>query len=508
MQTANRVAINTIIQYVKLIVNVLVGLISVRILLNALGADDYGIYDVVGGVIALLAFVNSSLSQSSIRFLSVSIGKSDLNDTRSVFNNCFWVHLLVSLFVVIVFVLLGTVLFDHFLSIPKDRLPAARIVYHCMILTLFLQISVTPFNALILSHENFFVISLISILDSFLKLGIAFAVKYSTVDKLVLYGMMMAIVTILNSIISIGYVNKKYNKELHIGHISLKESKVLLNFVGWTVLDIISQLSTKQGYAIMFNKFFGTTINAVYALSRQIEGNLYYLSASVIDSMKPQIMKSYGDGNYERMIRLSLTSGKMGFSMMSIITIPLLIMMPSILEIWLGTVPAGTVFFSRMMVMSCMVEQLTKGLVHACQATGNIKLFSIIVSFIRFLALPLSIISFILGMPAGTAMIIYLSCETIGSASRVLIMSKITSLRITSFIKTVFLQILPPVVLVSLIGYLIYMYNTATVICCINFIICALLYSVMCYYITLDKIERAAINNIIKSLFNKFKGLQ
>lgn len=505
MQTTNRVAINTIIQYIKLIVSVLIGLISVRILLDALGTDDYGIYDVVGGIIALLAFINSSLSQSSIRFLSVSLGKKDLIDTHKVFNNCFWVHLLVSLGIVAILELLGSVVFEYFLTIPANRFMAAKTIYHFMVLILFLQITITPFNALIISHEKFIFTSLVAVLDSFLKLLIAFVIKYSPTDKLILYGMLMASVTVLNSILSILYTYQNYRKEIFIGSISLRGSKELLNFVGWTILDIISQLSTRQGYAIMFNKFFGTTINAVYALSRQIEGNLYYISASVIDSMKPQIMKSYGEGNTDRMVRLSLTSGKIGFVMMSILAIPLLVMMPAILELWLVNVPEGTVFFARMMILACMVEQLTKGLVHSCQATGNIKLFSLTVSYIRFLALPLSIVAFIAGSEADTAMIIYVFCETIGSGSRVVIMSKITSLEVVSFVKSLFCRIAPPVVLVTMISHFIYMYNSAIIFCAMNLIISAILYVGMCYLVTLDEIEKTTIKSIIKSFVKKRK---
>ena len=205
MHTSNRVAYNTIIQYVKLIVNVLAGLVTVRVLLNALGASDYGIYDVVGGIIALLSFVNSSLSQSSIRFLSVSLGKEDIQDTRKVFSNCFWVHLLVSILIVAFLEMLFPFLFDSFLNIPPERIQAAKNIFHFMVIILFLQISITPFNALIVSHERLAFYSLIAIFDSFLKLGIAFIVKYTQEDKLILYGGLMMMVTVVNSVMSVCY---------------------------------------------------------------------------------------------------------------------------------------------------------------------------------------------------------------------------------------------------------------------------------------------------------------
>ena len=503
MQTTNRVAVNTIIQYVKLVVNVLVGLITVRILLNALGQDDYGIYDVVGGIIAFLAFVNSSLSQSSMRFLSVSLGKNDAHHTKKVFNNCFWIHLLVSLLIVFLFELLGPFLFDNFLNIQEDRVFAAKMVYHFMIIILFLQISITPFNALIVSHEKFVYTSFIAILDSFLKLGIAFAIKYSPVDKLILYGALMASVTVLNSILSVVYVIHNYKHEIGIGKISFTGTRDLINFVGWTILDIISQLSTRQGYAVMFNRFCGTATNAVYALSRQIEGNFYYVSASVIDSMKPQIMRSFGEGNTERMVRLSLTAGKMGFSMLSVIAVPLLVMMPTVLELWLVNVPSGTVFFARIMLLACMMEQLTRGLVYSCQATGNIKLFSIIVSSLRFIALPLSVVAFYNGSDSKVAMIIYLACESVGSFSRVFIMSKITDLKIGHFFKSLLLNIIPPVIVATSISILLYNYSSTLIMCLVNLVVSIFVYSALCYLLTLDNIEKKAIVGVVKSILSK-----
>lgn len=255
----------------------------------------------------------------------------------------------------------------------------------------------------------------------------------------------------------------------------------------------------------MFNKFYGTSVNAVYALSRQIEGNFYYLSASVIDSMKPQIMKSYGEGNAERMIRLSLTAGKMGFLMMALIAIPLLIMMPTVLKLWLVNVPNGSVFFARMMVLACLMEQLTRGLVYSCQATGKIKLFSIIVSLLRFSALPISIIFFICGFDAYIAMIVYVVCETLGSLSRVIIMSKITELNVLSFLQSVLFKIAPPVLVTLLFCYCTYQHYSSLFGCVGIFVGSLCLYPTLCYLISLDRSEKTAITGVIKAFLARIR---
>ncbi len=501
MKPANRVAVNTIVQYIQLILNVVIGLYSVRIILNALGHDDYGIYDVVAGIIAVLSFIRSSMSQTSIRYLAVSLGTKDIKEIRSTFNNCFWLHFFIGIILVVFLEFIGLFLFEGFLNIAENRIKAAKIVYHCMIFTLFLNIIITPFSALIIAHEKFYYSSFIGILDSILKLVIAFALLYTNHDKLILYAILMVGVSIINKALHLAYLLHKYRKEMHIGKIILSEYKGITGFAGWTLLDVMGAVASRQGYAVMLNKFFGTSVNAAFAVSRQVEGHTYTISSSVINTMKPQIMKSYGAGDIKRMLRLAMTSGKFGFSMMALAAIPLLVMMPEILKLWLINVPNGAIEFSRLLVIATLVDQLTKGIVHACQATGNIKWFSIFVSMSRFAALPISIFFLALDFPAITAMYIYIACEATGSFLRVLIMSYLTELRISSFMKSVVFKILPPFVISYLTCY--YLYNNSVqditsmlYIIAITFIV----YSILTCTIGLEKEEKIAIKNMYNSI--------
>ena len=456
MQTANRVAINTVVQYIQLVLNVVIGLYSVRVILNALGASDYGIYDVISGVVSLLTFISTSLSQTSMRFISVSLGADNNYQTGHTFGVCFWLHLYIALALVGILLMLSFFLFDGFLKIPEDRIDTARLLYYCMVFGLFLQVSVTPFNAMIAAHEKFVFISVVHILDSLCKLGIAFIIAMTSWDKLLLYGILMVGITCLNVLCYVLYVFTKYREKVSVRRVGVSEMKEVTGFAGWTLLDVLGSVATRQGYAILLNTFFGTVTNAVFALARQIEGHMYTISASVINTMKPQIMKSQGSGDTSRVFRLSLTAGKFGFSMMSLVSIPLLVMMPEVLTIWLKEVPDGTVLFSRLMITACMFEQLTRGLVYANQAVGNIKWFSITISTIRILALPISWLFFYFGAPAYVAIIVFLVCETIGSFSRVFILSRISDFEIVSFVQSVFLQLLPPFLLalsVCVVGY-------------------------------------------------------
>ena len=505
MQTANRVAFNTIVQYIQLVLNVVIGLVSVRLILAALGKVDYGIYDVVGGVVGLLSFISTSLSQASIRFLSVSLGKKDIKDTRKTFRICFWLHVSIAVILTILIEIVGLFLFDGFLDIPDERINAAKIIYQCVTLTLFLNITVSPFKALINAHEKFWYTSIIGILNSVLKLIIAIVITYWYSEKLIAYGVLLSLVTVVDFLLIAGYAMFLFKPQMSFGKTSIFEVKEMTGFFGWTLLDVLGTVLNRQGYAVLLNRFFGPVTNTTFALARQLEGHMYTISASAVGTMKPQIMKSYGAGDQDRMFRLSLTAGKFGFALMSIVSIPLIIMMPEVLTLWLKSYPEETVLFSRLLILACMAEQLTKGLVFANQAVGNIKWFSVIVSGIRMAALPISWLLLRIGYPARVAIMVFLVCETVGAFSRVIILSKISDFNRKDFYKEVALKILPPVVLGFIVCYVLYHYTFGIWGMILTLMGTILTYGIMVLYWGLTKEEVSTVKNICHSLVGKFK---
>lgn len=503
MNTANRVAFNTIVQYVQLVLNVVFGLISVRLILLALGESDYGIYNVVGGVTGMLSFISSSFAQTSMRYISVSIGRKDEAEIQDTFRRCFWLHFLIALFIAFVFEVLAFFLFDGFLNIPADRMRTAEIIYHVMVFSVAIRIVDTPFKALINSHEKFWFTSFIGIVDAVLKLGIALVITYWFSDKLLVYGLLMAVITIVNVTSYVSYCYIFYARYLSYRWTSFQELREMSGFAGWTLMDALASILNRQGYAVMINKFFGPVMNTTYGLARQVDEHLYHLSSSVTVAMKPQIMKSRGAGDQDRMFRLSLTAGKFGFSMMAFVTIPLFIMMPDALQLWLKEVPEGTALFARLLVAACMIEQLTRGLVYANQAVGNIKWFSIIVSAVRMLALPVSVGFLLAGAPAYVAFVMYLVFESLASGSRVIVLSRISDFKAMSFVKEVFLMILPPFFIALGFSYLFYSHFHSLLALAINVILSAALYGILLYTIGMTKLERKAVVDMITSMVRR-----
>lgn len=503
MNSANRVAVNTLIQYIQLFLQLLLGFITVPLVLEALGPQDYGIYDMLGGIIAMISLISSSLSQTSMRFLSVSLGRRDINQTRETFRSCYFVHFIVAIGLFILLELLGFFLFNGDLNIPEGRLNTAHVVYHCMTFSLFFNILATPFIALISSHEHFPYLSIVGVVVSLLKLSIAYLISCTHIDKLRLYGILMAGITIIQTILYVFFCLYRYNKQISIGKISFKETIKIFSFAGWTLLDVFGLSAPRQGYSILITQYFGPVVNASFALAKQMGSYIDTIGISVVNTMKPQLMISEGSGNTNRMFRLSLSAGKFGISLTSLIIVPLIVMMPEALALWLKEVPENTVLFTRLILGVVLVDQITQGLVFANQAVGNIKWFSIIVSSIRMMTLPVSWIFFYFGYPAYYASVIFLIIETIASGSRVVVLSMISEFKISLFVKSVFLKVIPPLCLSFIICYVLYQVFTGLWGMIFIVLINLLFFVTVMYFLGLTIEEKQTISQLLDSFLKR-----
>lgn len=502
MDNSSRVAANTIILYARLIICALIGLYSVRIILAALGAEDYGIYNVVAGVVAMLGFIQTTLSATSIRFISVNQGTHEVAKVRDAFRKCFHLHFIMGLLLSITLAIVGLFLFDGFLNIPESRVHSAKIVFYFMCFTVFLNVVVTPFSALIISHEKFIYTAIISVIDAVLKLCIAFYITYTSLDKLIVYGLLMALVTVVNFILYLFYDLKHYRNEVEVDNFSVKGLGEVTHFAWWTMLVTVGFTLSRQGFIILLNKFFGAIVNAAYALAGQIEGYIDMIASTVGSAIKPQIMKSYGKGDLDRMFRLSFTSGKIGVSMMSLLALPMIVLMPDVLALWLKEIPEGTVLFARLIIIACMANQLTSGVTNANSATGNIKVFSIVVFISRALSIPVAWLFLRLGYSAYFAVGIYVVFEVITSLCRVIVLVHQNGLHYSFFFKDVFFRMVPPILISLFVGTVMakVVHHHFVGLCLIT-VAMLVVYIALLYLIGLSKYEK----DIIKEMVGKLK---
>lgn len=458
MTSANRVILNTAISYGRMVLTVGVSLYSTRLILEALGSTDFGIFQLVGGVVAMLAFLKNTMATSTQRFLSFFQGKNDTANQKSVFTNSLIMHIVVGVLIVLVLASLESLLFDQFLNIPANRIYAAKIVYRTVLASLFFSMVNVPFMGSLIAHENLLFVAIINILEALLKLAIALLLVSMESNKLIVYGWLMAALDFITLTLYMFFCFKRY-EECSLRHIEIDKRRVkeLSFFAGWNLFGALCSLGRNQGLAILLNLFFGTVINAAYGIANQLSSQMNFFSVTMLRALNPQIMKSEGSNNRERMLRLSMIASKFGFFLAAIVAVPAIFEMTAILNFWLKEVPKYTVIFAQLILISILINQMTIGLQSALQATGRIKLYQIVVGGVVLLTLPTAYLFLKMGFPPYSVFISYLIFEVMAVILRLFIAKKIAQLPILDYMSRVFLKSLIPLILI--VGICFYISN-------------------------------------------------
>lgn len=493
MNATERIILNTSAQYVRTIIGGILTLYSARIILRSLGTDDFGIYSLVAGVVMMLSFITNALSSTTQRYVSYYQGKSDKEQVKIVFSNSIFLHIGIGVFLIILLGLLYPFLF-HIITIPGGRETAASYVYFSVIATLFLSFITSPFRAILISHENIVYISIIDLLDIILKLLIALSLSYISSDKLIYYGIMLMTVQLFNIIAFGVYCYRSYEECVlpRLSHFNKGYIKGLSGFAGWSIYTIGCQVGRTQGLNIVVNRLIGTVANAAYGLALQVSAYANFLSDALLNSLKPQIIKSEGGGDRGKMLLLTELACKYSFFLMSLVAISCLFETPRLLELWLGEVPPYTVLFTRMYILAMILDMLTYSLNIANQAIGKLKVFTICVNTGKLLTVPLSYILLKMGFPLYTMAICYITIELLSALIRLPIIKKQAGLSYGSYINNVILKIIPPLFCCLLTCTLITIWDIQYRMIVI-FITSAVVYVVSFYLFAMDRDERMRI---------------
>lgn len=378
-----------------------ISLYSTRLILNALGAEDFGVYSVIAGAIAMLGFLNAAMASATQRYLSFNEGKGDIELLRRVFNVSLLIHFIIGLIVGSALELLAVVFFNGILNIPENRIFAAKIIFHFMVISTIINIMSVPYNAVIVAHENMLLFSIVGIFEAILKLLTAFIVVYTLYDKLIIYGLCMAAIAIIVLIIYRIYSHSKYQECVFAPrkYIDRKLGKEMLGFAGWNFLGSASGMIAGYGSGIILNHFHGAIANAANGIAAQLTGQLQVFSTTMQKALNPVIDKSEGGGKRELMIKATLSGSKFSFLFLAFFSIPFIIETPIILQLWLKNVPKWAVIFTRLGIVYALIEQTTRLLGTAIMAVGNIKNPNLLNSFIILLNLMVLFFVFWKGLP-------------------------------------------------------------------------------------------------------------
>ncbi len=505
-QKNKRIAKNTLMLYFRMILIMLVSLYTSRVILNTLGVEDYGIYNVVGGVVTMFAFFNIAMSSATQRFLSYEIGKGDFKQLRKTFNATQIIHIGIAILIFILAETVGLWFVKTYLVIPPERLEAAIWVYHFSVLSFMVSIIQVPYNATIIAHERMNVYAYVSIIEVLLKLLIVFMLTWITFDKLKLYGILHFAVVFLIAVIYRIYTRRNFEETEFEVVRDRKLYKRLISFSGWNLLGNIAVILKGQGVNILLNIFHGPAVNAARGIAYQVQGALYSFVTNFQMAMKPQIIKSFAANDFDYMHQLIYRGSKFSFYLLFCLSLPVILETEFILKIWLNEVPDYTVIFLKLVIIDILVESVSGPLVSGAHASGKIKFYQFVVGFIFMLNLPISFIFLKLGYPPQSTMLISVIITIVNLIARVNIVSKLVQFKRIDFFKKVVL----PIILVAMVSIIIPLILASLLDIGFGRLIATIIASLISiigtiYLIGLTRDEKLFVNNKISTLKLKFK---
>jgi len=380
--------------YLRMGISMLVSLYTSRVVLNTLGVNDYGIYNVVGGVVALFGFITSSMSSATSRFLTYDLGLNDLDNLRKTFSAAITVHAIVVIVILILTETLGLWFLENKLVIDPLRMDAARIVYHFSIINSIISIFLSPYTASVLSHERMNIFALFEIIIVFFNLISVILLIHTSFDKLITYATFLLIISFIHFGMYIFYCRKNFTECRFRFSTDKSKIKPMLSFSGWDLYGNMSVVARTQGVNMLLNVFFGTVLNAASGIATQIQGALSSFATNIITAVKPQVVKSYAAENYTYTTFLIYNTVKFSSLLLLIIFIPIVIEMPFILKVWLINVPEYTVELSRLTLLFAFIANISSVVMSGIHATGIIKRSSIWNGTIYLSVIPITYIAF------------------------------------------------------------------------------------------------------------------
>ncbi len=501
--TANRIAKNTGWLYAKMAITMFISLYTTRIILDVLGVEDFGIYNIVGGAIAMLGFINSSMAVSTQRYMSYATGHGQHERQKFIFNVSYIIHIALSLITVLVFIIAGVFFFNGILNIPTERHNAAIVVYGCLIVSTFFTMISVPYEAALNAHENMRYFTFVGIIESVFKLIVALLLVHSPIDKLVFYGLLMTLIPIIVLSIMRVYCHLKYEE----CHISFKKywdkslAKEMTSFAGWGLASSTASMLTMQGMSILLNMFGGVVVNAAHGVANQLAGQLMIFSNNMLKALNPVLVKSYGAGENAKMLDAASTGNKLSYLILSFFAVPFIIETPFILNLWLKETPDWAILFVRLVLIRQMISQMYITLETCISATGNIKDMSVASTIIWIAPIPISYELYRFGAPIYTIYIVLIITAFVRGSNAIYYCKKQCGLSVHQYLFQTVSPCILHLLIVTCFVYLISLaFDTGFVRLLIVFITSSVIHLSVCFFVTFNCRERRIIRDLISNI--------
>lgn len=509
MNNKTRIIVNTLVQNARSIINIVLSLYSTRIVMDALGQSDYGIYMLVAGVVSLLNFFTNSLTLTTQRHISFCHGAGKKEEAKTYFANSYLLLLVIGVTLSTILVSLTSIIFESgFILVEANKMEEAKYVYLLVITSVFMTLMTAPFKALLISYENIVYISIIEIIDGILKLAAVFILYYISEYRLTVYAFIIMSVMLFNLLAFMIYCKghypetcilpslRKWNKEIQ---------KKIIGFATWSLYGMGCILIRTQGVAVLINHLVkGTILNSSYGIATQIQGSINFFASAVHNSIKPQIIKAEGAGNHEQAIHLSETACKFGFLILLLVITPILTELPTILGIWLKDIPPYCLVFCTIILISALTDQLSIGLTLIVSASGKIRNFTLWNFTVKTLTIPFMYIAVKGGFSVPQAFIFYWVFELVSTIVSIIYICNATGETFKSYLNNIVLKIIGPLIIVGITAYAIqFIVETSIIRIFLTGITTSLIGIISIWGLALQSSERTYLLSVIKTKLNR-----
>ena len=498
-----RIAKNTLLLYFRMLFIMVVSLFTSRVILKTLGVEDFGIYNVVGGVVAMMGMLNSSMSSSTIRYLTYEMGTGNKELLAQIFSMCLQIFMLIAIIFVILAETVGLWFLNTQLVIPEERMLAANWVYQFSIISVVNQLLVNPYNASIISHERMNIYAYMSIFEVLLKLLIVYLLLIISYDRLIVYGFLFMMLSLLMTMAYRVYCIRNF-EECHY-HVNKDEKlfKQLVSYSGWNLFGSVSYFVKGQGLNVLINMFFNPSVNAARGIAYQINHAINQFVSNFYTAVKPQITKYYAQGDIENMENLVFRSSRLSFFLILLLSLPIIIETPQIVQLWLGQLPEYVVPFVRLIIIISAVEGIATPLMTVAHATGKIALYQGLVGTATILIIPISYFVLKMGSSPISVFVVSLVVAIICLFLRLFIVKRLVNFPFWEYTYKVFLKALFITGISLPVPLFIHVkLEDSFASLCMSVFFCLLNTLLIIYYVGLEKNEK---NYILKNIKNKIK---
>lgn len=496
-----RIAQNTLYLYLRMLINLMVGLYTSRIILDVLGVSDYGLYNVVGGVVVFFSFLTGALGGATSRYITYHVGKKNVEELIKVFGNLKTLHILLALVIFVLAETIGLWFLNTQLNIPAGREEASFWVYQYAMFSAIIGILSLPYYSDLIAHERLGIYAVFTTIETVLKLVIVIVLPYIQYDSLIVYSFLFLLITTITRLLFLTYSRIKFveAKTKPLFDKSLLHEISL--FAIWTLVGHFAVMGTTQGLNILLNLFYGTVVNAARGVAVQVQGVIMQFCYNFQMALNPQLTKSYADGDLINMRRLLIISSKFSFYLLLLLTLPIVLETEIILDLWLKSVPQHTIWFVRLILFQSLMLALSNPLSISIQATGKIKKIKIIEGLCQILTLPISFLVLMFSnYPPESVFIISCLVEIFTQIIRVKLILPIISIKVSEYITEVIIPIIKVLFMASLLPFLYSICRESSILnFCISMLFSMISVCLCSYYLGLSHNERQYINRLIAS---------